>query len=261
MSRLLQLGMLDIRDRLPRGTRPQHTGVRPASSGTIHYNGPPVALANNPRATREQWIAHFRGIAQYHVGKVWGKDRLGRPLYGDGIMYHVAALPDGTLVQLRDWEAELWHCANAAGNAASIALHFAVGGAQDVTEAQWAAGAAFFDALIADCGWPGRSVIYGHREWRRLDGVTQSSCPGPVLFRRLQVWRGELRQTSSYRVKVDAARVRNGSGTQYHILETLRRGATFPVDAIVNGQAVSGDRQWAHRQTGGYVHMSLLEAA
>lgn len=268
MSRLYELGVLDIRDRLPRGTRPQTTGIRPAMSGTIHYNGPPVALADSARTTTEQWIQHFRGIAQYHVSKVWGTDRFGRPLYGHGIMYHAAALPDGTLVQLRDWDAELWHCANPSGNLSSIALHFAVGGAQDVTDAQWSAGTRFFEALGYDLGWPGRTVVFGHREWRRLDGVTQSPCPGPLLMKRLDLWRRRVEPSAlrRFRVAVPRARVRQGPGTTFPValggMAVLPRGYEFDAHTITPGEVIAGSPDWAHMAGGlGFVHTSLLEAA
>ena len=250
-------GFRDLRDKLPRA--PWSIGSRhgnPAGA-TIHYNGPPVGAAGNVAAE----VAQLASDARYHMRP----DLIG----GDGIQYHYAVLSNGDVCQLRDETAILWHSANAVGNNTHLAIHLPIGGAQAPTPVQWRATTDLFDELIGRYHWSGRSVILGHREWPRSDGKPQKSCPGPIVFRMLQLWRGQLAAQSSatnYRVAVDTALIREGPGQQYKValggFARLHKGDLVTADAIVQGTPPKGsqDARWAHSATQvGFVHVSVLE--
>jgi hypothetical protein len=250
---------MDLRDKLPRSGWSIGPREGNPTGATLHYNGPPVAAFGNVAGEIQQLAVD----ARYHM-RVPSQGGMG----ADGIQYHYAVLSDGTVCQLRDETAILWHCANAVGNRAHLSIHLPLGGAQAPTGAQWAAATALFDQLIARYGWAGRGAIVGHREWPRSDGKPQKSCPGPIVFRMLQLWRGQ--QTSQCRVAYSGSRVRQGPGQQFKQATNahgqpiaLDRGAVVTVDAIVTGEAPQGshDKRWAHLATGaGFVHLSLLEA-
>lgn len=241
--------MQDLRDKLPRATWSIGTRHGNPAGATLHYNGPPVSLFGNP--TTE--VAQLASDARYHMRP----DLIG----GDGIQYHYAILSDGDVCQLRDETAILWHSANAVGNNTHLALHLPLGGAQQPTAAQWKATTDLFDVLISRYHWSGRSVILGHREWPRSDGKPQKSCPGPIVFRRLELWRGALDHgTTNTRYRVGRAfptvNVRQGPGTSYKVAGQMHAGDYLSADAIVSGG------QWAHRADGlGFVAMRLLEIA
>lgn len=257
MTRLATLGLGDLRRDLPRrsweiGRNAHKTTI------TLHYNGP--AVANRTHAAE---IAQLIGDARYHMRP----GGVGAANGADGIQYHLAILSDGTFYQLRDLDAELWHCANAAGNSSSIAIHLPLGGTQDATAPQWQAFGVLSDALIADYRMAGRSAVRGHREWPRSDGKPQSTCPGPLLMARLIDWRQTRTSEPAclrFRVIVDVVNIREGKGTQYpvalHGTATLARGTVFDASEIVIGTPVAGDPRWVHRADQiGFVHMSCVE--
>lgn len=67
-----------------------------------------------------------------------------------------------------------------------------------------------------------------------------------------------------YRVMVEVARTREGPGTQFRDAlqgeARLHRNDVFAVDAIVQGEQISGNPQWAHRADQiGFVSMTLLQ--
>lgn len=258
MSALARLTMVDLRARLPRAS--WNIGKRQTAplSLTLHYNGPPVA-----DRSRAGELAQLVADARWQMRPGWGGSWRG----GDGLQYHFAVLSDGTIGQTRDLAAELWHCANETGNESSLAIHLPLGGAQDATAAQWAAFCALADALIVDFDLGGRSrrAVLGHREWPRLDGKPQSACPGPVLMRRLDVWRvgnpGELR----YRVRagIDFAAVREAPRVRAPIAlqGTAKLG---PGTVVLTDELRLG---WVHLSREnpaggalGFVHVSCLEA-
>lgn len=245
----------DLRPGLARA--PWSIGRRagPPTGATLHYNGPPVAGADDVSMCFRQ----LQADARYHMRP----DTLG----ADGIQYHYAALPDGSIACLRDEHDVLWHAANTTANAWHLAVHLPLGGAQAPTPAQWAATSALLDALIVRHGWAGRQAIRGHREWPRSDGKPQKSCPGPIVFRLLTQWRGQLAGPASYRVAVGVALIREGPGQAFRVAlggtAKLPCGAEAVVDTIVDGAAPRGstDPRWAHLASGvGFVHLSLLEA-
>lgn len=250
--------MIDLRDKLPRAAWSIGTRHGPPLGATLHYNGPPVAAVGNPSGE----VLQLAGDARYHMRL----DTLG----ADGIQYHYAVLSDGTPCQLRDETAILWHSANAIGNNRHLAIHLPLGGAQTPTPAQWAATTVLFDQLIARYGWTGRGAIVGHREWPRSDGKPQKSCPGPIVFRMLTQWRGQLATANRYRSCCDGVRVRQGPGTAYKQAIDgagtpiyLQAGDVVLIDAIVDGAPPSGsrERRWMHlANQSGFVHASLLGA-
>jgi len=250
--------VLDLRDKLPRAAWTIGQRGSAPTGATLHYNGPPVAVVGDPAGEQRQLAAD----ARYHM----------RPdtLRADGIQYHYAVLSDGTICQLRDETAVLWHCANGIGNNWHLAIHLPLGGTQAPAPAQWAATTDLFLQLIARYGWVGRGAIVGHREWPRLDGKPQKSCPGPIVFRQLLLWRGAHDLPRRYRASYDYTNVRQGPATSYRVAIAgdgtriqLSRGAIVLVDSVIDGVPPSGstDRRWAHlADQSGFVHASLLEA-
>lgn len=248
--------MRDLRDKLPRTQWSIGNRHSNPAGATLHYNGPPVGAAGNIAAE----VAQLASDARYHMRP----DLIG----GDGIQYHYAILSNGERCQLRDETAILWHSANARGNNTHLAIHLPLGGAQAPTAAQWHGTTELFDELISRYGWAGRQSILGHREWPRSDGKPQKSCPGPIIFRQLQLWRGQVAaaQANCYRVAVDVALIREGPGQQYKValggFARLHKGDAFTADAIVQGTPPKGsqDPRWAHAATQvGFVHLSVLE--
>ncbi len=224
------------------------------TSLTLHYNGPPVSGAGTPE----------RELRQIEVIDVPNhQQRIG----ADSLMYHLVVLSDGSIHQTRDYDLIAWHCRHREGNHHSLAIHLPVGGAQRATTRQWDATVALFEALIDEHDLDGRRVVKGHREW------SATECPGPLLMDRLRAWRAgdaEAPPPSGgfYRVRrdVSAARIRTGPGRDFPVaLDGLARmwpGDLLDADQIVDGEAIAGERRWAHRRDGlGYVHFSLVSPA
>lgn len=257
--------ILNLDRNMARG--PHRGGWR--TSVTFHYNGPPVALHDNRAATTDMWIQHWKGIAKYHLAKNWGKPKA--PVYGNGVMYHWAVLTNGERLRLWPEEDERWHCANVAGNKTSIAIAFALGGAQDATPEQWQSACDLADEKLKEYGINGRERVYGHREWKKYDEhgkeIPNSLCPGPNIMRRLKLWRGGLAVDALHQYVVlpsIGAKVRQGPGTSFPVAldgkAVFPCGHEFTVDSIVQGEAVAGSTAWAHCLDGlGFVHASLLE--
>ena len=251
--------MIDLRAMLPRATWSIGRRSGNPTGATLHYNGPPVSAAGDVAGEIRQLYAD----ARYHMqpGGAFGADG------ADGIQYHYAILADGQACQLRDETAVLWHCANITGNKAHIAIALPLGGAQRPTDAQWRGTTDLFSQLMARYGWTTRNAIVGHREWPRSDGKPQKSCPGPIVFRMLQIWRGQITAPAltRYRVNVPIALVREGPGQQFRVAlkgtAKMREGDVFAADSITIGTAPSGSSnpQWVHRADGvGFIHSSLL---
>lgn len=132
----------------------------------VHYSGPPVG-------NRDDTLAVLKAEAQYHVGKNWA--RAGEsPVYGDGLMYHVAVGDDGTKYLCRDLEAVLWHCGVTAWNRAALSVHLPLGGDQRASAAQLQALTEVVDDWRALTGTP-KSDIRGHQE------LSPTSCPGTLM--------------------------------------------------------------------------------
>jgi hypothetical protein len=194
-AQLLALNPIDMRDalaQLPQRRRPIGTsGVR--GSITIHYAG-----TEEPGATTDEAaLAQVRSEARYHINKIWGythpKTKQG-PIYGDGLMYHIAVLPSGRPVICRELHAILYSCANEIGNRTSVHVTTLRGVGQAITDQHWAGVEATLDALISIYSLRTREAVKGHREWPRSDGLGQSLCPGPIIFSRLLDYRDGRRQ-------------------------------------------------------------------
>jgi len=250
---LHDLGLIDIRDKLsvrestPKGCRAPRKGA--VTSGTLHYNGPPVKAFGNPLGELHQVIAIDTSNHQSRIG-------------ADSLQYHIVITSDGSRYLTRDLDYHAWHCRNADGNEHSLAIHLPLGGAQDATPVQWESTCAVFEAILIGYRLGSRSCIKGHREWAATE------CPGDPLFARLTAWRrGEERQGGFYRVMDDipAALIRTGPGRSFPVAldgkAKLYSGDTVDADAITQGEAVGGDARWAHLRTGlGFVSLTLLEA-
>lgn len=133
----------------------------------VHYSGPPVDLALPV-------LQVLQGEAVYHTSKVWGWSYSGKPLYGDGLMYHLAIGPAGEVLLCRDFERVLWHCDAWPENADALAVHLPIGGDQRATAAQLDALARVADEWLA-AGHGTRADIKGHQE------ITPTSCPGTLM--------------------------------------------------------------------------------
>ena len=262
-----------------------HTGRRNGRrSGfdwlTLHYNGPSVAAAGSPAGE----IKQLQFDAQFHITKNWAPQG-SPPLHGQRIMYDLAVLSDGSAYALGDPDDLLWHCGNEIGNARSYALHFPVGGVQDVTEQQWQTAIRIYEQLAAHHGWPGRSRLVGHCEWPRVTGQpvlsrdhyrvqpNQSMCPGVNIATRLIAYRtGQTTQvpvgTVQSFVVIDPcspdpannfANVRQAPTLAAPIAGQLQPGTPVLIDSISDG--------WAHLAVAnpfrdlGFVALSLLRKA
>lgn len=132
----------------------------------VHYSGPPVG-------DRANTLAVLQAEARYHVGKNWAAAG-DAPLYGDGLMYHVAVGDDGTAWLCRDPEAVLWHCGAWPQNALALAVHVPVGGEQRATPAQLATLLRIADEWRSATGTP-LSEVWGHQE------LSPTACPGTLM--------------------------------------------------------------------------------
>lgn len=230
--------LIDYRQKLPRANWSIGWRVGDPTSATLHYNGPPVY-----RDPYDQLVID----AQYHIGPY---------LRADGLQYHLAIMPNGEVLQCRDLNAVLWHCANTNGNKQSMSVHIPIGGNQQPTAAQWQSTVELFD-WMRDRWGIGRDRVYGHFEWPRSDGKPQSDCPGPHLKRRLIAWRDDL--TGRYEVVTDSANVRQAPTTNAPIATVYAKGHQFNADSIKTGQMIGGDTIWLHSADGlGFVHRSTV---
>lgn len=258
MSALQTLNLLDLRADLPRATWSIGRQAR-KTSATLHYNGPAVAAAGDRAAEIQQLVAD----ARYHMRP----NAFGPGAAGDGIQYHFAILSDGTICQLRDLDAVLWHCANSAGNTGSIAIHLPLGVGQTPASIQWRRTTELFTALGVDYGYSARQQTRGHTEWPKFDGqgrqVPNSACPGDILMGLLRQWRTR----AVYRVRAaDGLNVRQGPSSDFPraIIDGQPRvypfGHVFDIDKIVEGEAVRGDPRWGHLSNGeGFVSLAWAE--
>jgi hypothetical protein len=241
---MLDLGIIDLREQLP-VARWRIGQQRRKTTVTAHYNGPEVGQQGR---AREAWVTHLRWIADYHMHttnawKTWNSD---------GICYHFAITPDGDVFQLRDLDAELWHCGHEQGNEYSLAVHFPLGGNQQPTGAAWAAFEALADALVDEYKMGGRAAVLGHSDWGT------STCPGPHIRRRLADYRSEpptewYRPARPYRV-IRTTKVQQAPDGSKDVALVLPAGEMVQIGALVRGRY----RAWV--ATGaGFVDLADLE--
>lgn len=164
-------GLIDVRHLLATANRhghgPRERRLLSQKRGLVlHYSGPPVA-------NRTGTLAVLQAEARYHVGKNWAA--AGQPpVYGDGLMYHVAIGDDGVRYLCRDLDTVLWHCGAWPQNALALSVHIPIGGQQRATQAQRASLIALIDEWRVATGTP-LSDIWGHQE------LQPTSCPGTLM--------------------------------------------------------------------------------
>jgi len=259
----MAIPLVDLRAKMKRaswsiGTRDQTLYL------TVHYNGPNVGAFG--KATGE--IAQLQFDSGYHMRP----NAFGKNTPGDGIQYHGATLSTGKHVQLRDWQAKLWHCGNKEGNNRSIAWHFPLGGDQVPTDAQWYG---FIHEIV-----PLFRSMYGvvdanvkmHNEWKATE------CPGNPLIYKIKQWRLGLQPTlpiplpvkggllwyktmypANTRIAPDVnSPVATYGNTGEEVI--IPAGTVFGVDALVlYGTPYKGDPVYVHRADQlGFVHNSVV---
>lgn len=251
MTWLTDLGVIDIRDQLPRadwsiGTRPDTT------SETWHYNGPAVPIE---RQSGAGLLAQLRADAEWQMRPGWGGTVHG----ADGLMYHLVFAIDGTVYQTRDLDDLLWHCAHADGNGHGLALHLPLGVGQWPSIPQLTSLFSVSNVLRHQYGIPFNRII-GHKEWKQA-----TACPGPMVMQHLVAYRSGLQpaiaptvvapELRKWRIKptlTSPALVRQkparfeADGSQVTIAGRMKPGTILYVDVVKVGQAVEGNTLWMH---------------
>lgn len=251
MSILTELGVIDIRDRLPWAK--WTIGVRGATTSlTWHYNGPAVPPAFQ---TGEGLIFQLASDARWQMRPGWGGTKNGAPR----LMYHLVVAADGQIYQTADLDEILWHCAHQDGNGRGLALHFPLGGDQAPTPIQLAAGFRVTDALCATYHIP-RDRVVGHLEWKHA-----TACPGPVLIEHVRAYRAHVApvvpptplpaQMRRWQIRSDLllpARVRQAPATHWPggrevgVAGRLKPGTIVYVDVVKQGEPIDGNPRWVH---------------
>ena len=228
----MQFPYIDYRSKLARakwsiGTRPRTRYF------TLHYNGPSVKAYGNPKGE----IAQLEFDARFHMGTY---------LNADGIQYHGATLSDDTNLQLRDWEAKLWHCGNYVGNEESIAWTVVFGGTQRANVRMLRSiFQVVFPAFQREYGILTINVK-GHKEWKK------TLCPG-TLFGNLIDWRNNQQPETllMWFETVVNVNVREAPDVKSPVAlngnAVIPRGTTFGVDSIVKGVPFQGVDLYIHR--------------
>lgn len=269
---LRALGVIDIRHLLPRDT--WIIGERDATTSlTWHYNGPEVRIE---RQYGEGLIAQLCADAVWQMKAGWGGTINGAP----HLMYHLVVDALGAIYLTADIQEILWHCAHQDGNSRGLALHFPLGGKQEPTTVQLAAGIRVSDAIRARYKLDMRRV-FGHVEWKRA-----TACPGTSLMRHLAAYRDgrapvivptptpagmrlfEIKPDLGANAQVrQAPRKRWPNGAEVKVAGRLKPGTKIFVDEIkTDGEAVDGDTRWAHmakvpheQADLGFLSMTLLQ--
>jgi hypothetical protein len=240
---------------------PPEQGIFAAkTSVTWHFAGPEV-----PKAVliSDQAAIDF-------IYNVYVENHIFR-IGADGVQYHLAILPSGTVLQLRDLDRVLWSCGHSKGNRESVHIHFPIGVNektwvyQQPSAAQLVAGRSLTAHLGAVFGFP-RSETYGHKEWK------EKPCPGVPLFNALVAFRtGQAPSpppVSVYKVTgPGGARIFQGPGTNYKQAGLLQRGVLFESDGDKQetgpGRAPDGENNiWRHMKSGqGFVWSGSVQPA
>lgn len=245
MSALSQLGIVDLRGFLPKPLtiskatgKPQ--GRRNATDHVVlHYNGPKAP--SRAGGNQDEIISWLKGvIIPNHISRIGA----------DGCQYLFWIGADGTIYQVRNLDALLWHCGSRV-NSTSVAVHVPIGGNQHPTEAQWHSTTRLFDALMIDYNIV-RNKVIGHRE------TGKSECPGVVLMPMLQAWR-KTQTTTAYKtlyVSVLRSAARRGFDT---IVRTVPVGTRIDIVKQVSGEAVNGNAIWHQTNEGLFIHSSVIK--
>ncbi len=161
-------GLEDVRHLMARNPNGGNAGRRALADiqgEVVHFNGPDVPDAS-VRSDRSFVIDI---IGPYHAQKDFGSGHI-----GDGVMYHVAVLRDGTKLWLRDFEMGLWHCGNTEWNEHAISIYVHLGINQRATDRQLQALREVVDDIRAAVG-DGRDKVKGHME------LSSTNCPGTLM--------------------------------------------------------------------------------
>ncbi len=244
MSVLDELGVIDIRHKLPRAN--WSIGTRTATTSlTWHYNGPKV-----PESSQygDGFIVQLIGDARWQMRPGWGGTING----ADGLMYHLGIDVAGTIYQTRDLDALLWHCAHSDGNAHGLALHFPLGGDQEPTPAQLASAFRVSDALRVRYGFPVARVV-GHLEWKHATACPGHLMPHVLAYRAHQepVIQPTPTPAGLRRFQISpslgaSARVRQGPATTFPVATRLKPGTIVYVDVVKDGERIDGNPNWVH---------------
>lgn len=252
----LSFPYLDYRSKMKRAS--WSIGTRPRTRYfTIHYNGPAVP----GKGSEASEIAQLQFDATWHMRP----GALGAASGGDGIQYHGATLNTGKNVQLRDWNALLWHCGNFVGNQESIAWHVPIGGFQTATLAQLNS---LFNVVIPTFMREYPSIAYvnvkGHKEWKPTD------CPG-TLYREILDWRADHAQKpillyyktlANVKVRESPEIKADNSNVALHGTAVIPKDTIFAVDKLIDGVPYLGVKTYVHRADGlGFMlnHPDLLK--
>jgi hypothetical protein len=154
------LNIVDLRGQLYTNPNGGPNATSPKNGAIVHYNGPPP----NPDA-----VTQYTNDAVYHANKDWGSGN-----FGDGIMYHYGIGGDGTVYQLRNENATLWHCGSWPENATYTAINVNIGDGQHASAEQLSSLADLLAFLEARDGF-GRDSVKGHQE------VSPTACPGSLM--------------------------------------------------------------------------------
>jgi hypothetical protein len=166
--------IIDISKDLPRAN-PQNVEYRALAEidrGVWHYDDVLAPEQYDP-------VARYKAQARYHIDKVWGRDRRGRPVHGFGLMYHFRVSRDGRIWQTQPLEIVTWHARGA--NTRALAICGDLGEHQAPSEAQLRSMVALSDWLTYDRADIniGRAGWWGHGELV-ADG-NDTKCPAAFL--------------------------------------------------------------------------------
>lgn len=168
-------GLVDVRADLSRRLAPQggvvagpfaSVPVAKKRGIVIHYNGPEV---DRSRPTLEV----LKAQARYHVDRNWASAG-SPPVYGDGLMYHVAVGANGTKYWCRNLDAVLWHCGNTHWNEHALSVQVPLGGGQRATGQQLQSLREIIEDWCRHTGTTPAEVV-GHCE------LQATSCPGTLM--------------------------------------------------------------------------------
>lgn len=237
--------IIDYRNDLAKAPQ-YHIGTRigPATYFTLHYNGPRVKGYGNP----DSELAQLRFDAKYHISKNWSNSP-GHIVRGDGIMYHGATLSNGKHYQLRDFDAQLFHCGVAEGNHKSISWHVPLG-LDQVPTPQLVTGLYQIFNYFRELYGIEVAHFKAHQEWKPTD------CPGIHLLNVLKSWRlnNRSRLTRIYTTlaNLNVRQKPSDDLVSNPIAGVIPRGTQISVDAIVA-------EHWAHLASEwGFVHTDFI---
>jgi hypothetical protein len=167
-------------------------------------------------------VTQYINDAVYHSNLDWGSGNL-----GDGIMYHYGIQsgdggthPDGTIFQLRNADAVLWHCASWPENATYTAINVNIGEGQHASAAAIASLTELVEWLRQRDGF-GKEAVKGHQE------VSATACPGTLMADFVLPYRAGLLVASA---PPPAAPQVDTERSEFETGKILRRGNGFRND-------------------------------